>query len=200
METEKDLYVQGVEDAPAKEKRSAIVTVAVIVSLICVVLVIAQLFLPALMVGEQNTSGVFEYNTYSGIDVAFICWPEFILGGELIGPNPVLIAAIVLAVLAGLICSLIMLNAGAGKRKVLGVILAAVFAYFGIAWLNLGTLVMNTAYSKFTEIVYYAKQNDMYGLSTYAVVISIACLVAAALNIAVVVLSAKTKKNAEHGR
>ncbi|MCC8099978.1 MAG: hypothetical protein LIO78_07975 [Clostridiales bacterium] len=67
MEAEKKIVVQGVEEEPAKEKRPAIVTAAIIVSLICVVLVIAQLFLPALMVGEQNTSGVFEYNTYSGM-------------------------------------------------------------------------------------------------------------------------------------
>ena len=155
-------------------------TLSAIAALLVAALAVAQLFLPALRVGEL-VNGAYVYNTYSGIDTAFICWPAFILGGELIGPNPVLIAGIVLSILGGLVLGLLLLRARARKAAVYSGILGVIFAYFGATWLALGSLVMNTAYDKFKELVHYAKQNEMYGLHPFAVVVGIAALAAAVL-------------------
>lgn len=161
---------------------------AVVLSLVTVALVILQLFMPALNVGEQTGSG-FAINTYSGIDVAFICWPAFILGGELIGPNAVLIAGIVLSIILGLVLGLMLIKAHPAKAKIYSTILAVIFAYFAITWLNLGSLVLNTAYDKFMELVHYAKENGMYGINAYAVITSIVALLAAACNAAFAYIS-----------
>jgi hypothetical protein len=183
-----------VENAEKRTKMNkTLLTVTIVASLVCVLLLILQLFLPALKVGQQASGAVYEYNTYNGIDVAFMCWPEFILGGELIGPNAVLIVAIVLPILLVPICSLMLFKSQTKKRVVLSIIMMVVFAFFAIAWLNLGTLVMNTAYAKFKEIVYYAKEKDMYGLHIYTICVSAMSLVAALLNLAVVATSVKSK-------
>ena len=157
---------------------------AVLSALTAAGMAVAQLFLPALNVGELDAAGSYVVNTYSGIDTAFICWPAFILGGELIGPNPVLIAGIVLTILLGLIFGLMLIKAPYKKSAVFSGVLGVVFLYFGICWLNLGTLVMNTAYTKFEELVYYAKQNNMYGLNTFAVATAMVALAAGVLNLA----------------
>lgn len=167
---------------------------AVLSALAAAGVTIAQLFLPALNVGELNAAGSYAINTYSGIDTAFICWPAFILGGELIGPNPVLIAGIVLTILLGLVLGLMLIKAPYKKATVCSGLLGVVFLYFGICWLNLGTLVMNTAYTKFEELVYYAKQNNMYGLNSFAYVTAIVALAAGVLNLVNAWLSAALAK------
>ena len=159
-------------------------------ALLVAALAVAQLFLPALRVGEL-VNGAYAYNTYSGIDVAFICWPAFILGGELIGPNPVLIAGVVPAILGGLVLGLMLLRARAKKATVCSGILAVIFAYFGAAWLALSSLVMNTAYDKFKELVHYGKENGMYGLHPFAVTVGVTALITAALCLVNAVTCAK---------
>lgn len=165
-------------------------TLSAIAALLVAALAVAQLFLPALRVGEL-VNGAYAYNTYSGIDTAFICWPAFILGGELIGPNPVLIAGIVLSILGGLVLGLLLLRARAKKAAVYSGILGVIFAYFGATWMALGSLVMNTAYDKFKELVHYAKENGMYGLHPFAMAVGVVALVAAALCLVNAVTCAK---------
>lgn len=172
------LVVNGVDGK--RPKPGLIRTLSALAALLIAALAAAQLFLPALRVGEL-VNGAYAYNTYSGIDAAFICWPAFILGGELIGPNPVLIAGIVLAILGGLILDLLLLRARARQAAVYSGILAVIFAYFAAVWLALGTLVMNTAYDKFKELVHYAKENSMYGLHPFAMLVGGAALAAAVL-------------------
>ena len=166
---------------------------AALAALAAAVLAVLQLFLPALQVGEL-VNGAYVYHTYSGIDTAFLCWPEFILGGELIGPNPVLIAGIVLAILGGLILGLMLLSARPKKAAVLSGALGVILAYFGGTWLALSSLVMNTAYDKFKELVYYGQQNGMYGLHPFAVLTAVAALAAAAACLASAVVCGKIAK------
>lgn len=179
----KELEFTGADaKAPNPKTAKTLRLITVLLTLLAAGLTIAQLFLPALNVGEPNAAGTYVMNTYSGIDTAFICWPAFILGGELIGPNPVLIAGIVLSILLGVVLGLLLIKAGYKKSGIYSSVLAVVFLYFGICWLNLGTLVMNTAYAKFEELVYYAKQNSMYGLNTFAYVTAVAAIAAGVVN------------------
>ncbi len=173
--------------------RSTLMLAAAGATLFIAVVAILQLFMPALRVGEIS-GGSYVYNYYSGIDVAFLCWPDFILGGELIGPNPVLIAGIVLSILGGLILGLMMLSARPKKAAILSGIMAVVFAYFGITWLCLGRLVLNTAYDKFTELVYYAKSADMYGIDLFAGFVGVVALIGAVINLLNAVQCAKAAK------
>lgn len=168
--------------------------VTVFTTLITAGLVILQLFMPALRVGELAVGGAYEWNTYNGIDTAFICWPAFILGGELIGPNAVLIAGIVLSVLLGLLFGILLIKTEPKRQIVYSGALSAVFLYFGICWLNIETLVMNTAYAKFEEIVYYAKQNNMYGIHPYAIVVSVVAIIAAVANLINVCVNVRLAK------
>lgn len=48
-------------------------TLSAIAALLVVALAAAQLFLPALQV-DDLVNGAYAYNTYFGIDTAFICW------------------------------------------------------------------------------------------------------------------------------
>lgn len=191
----KDVIVKGAsEQLPDPRLTKAVKVLAILTALAAAGMTIAQLFMPALQVGELAGSGSYEWNTYSGIDVAFICWPEFILGGELIGPNPVLIAGIVLTILGGLILGLMLIKSRPKRSAICSGVLAVVFCYYGICWLNLPTLVMNTAYTKFEEIVYYAKENSMYGIHTFAVVVAVVAIVAGVVNLAYAVISARIAK------
>lgn len=181
---EKELVVSRAELKAPNPKRVKLVKYStIVVTLIGAVMIILQLFMPALKVGELVANGTYEWNMYSGIDVAFICWPAFILGGELIGPNAVLIAGIIPAILFGVIFGVMLIKSRPGKSAVFSGILTVIFLYFSICWFNLGTLVMNTAYAKFEEIVYYAKQNDMYAVHSYAVITAIAASIVAVLNL-----------------
>ena len=177
-------------DVRDENKRAALRRTVAAVTMFVAVLAVIQLFWPALRVGEM-AGGTYVYNNYTGIEVAFLCWPAFILGGELIGPNPVLIAGIALSILGGVVLGLMMLGARPKKAAILSGIMTVVFAYFGITWLSLGRLVMNTAYDKFAEIVYYAKSVDMYGIDLYAGFVGVVALIAAAVNLANAVLCAK---------
>ncbi len=177
----KDIEVKSAGSRPSGTAK-ALRTVTAAAGLLVAVLVIAQLFLPVLNVGELTNAGDYAYNTYNGIDVAFICWPAFILGGELIGPNAVLIIGIVLSILAGLIGAGLLFNkhTTAKTAAIASGVMAAGFAYFGITWLCVKKLVMLTAYDKFEEIVYAAQKQDMFGMNSIAIVIAIAAILSAA--------------------
>lgn len=191
----KELIVNGAQaKAPSPKTAKTLRRITAVLTLLAAGLAIAQLFLPALNVGEANAAGTYVMNTYSGIDTAFICWPAFILGGELIGPNPVLIAGIVLSILLGLVLGILLFNARNKKASGYSALLAVVLIYFGICWLNLGSLVMNTAYDKFVELVYYAKQNGMYGLNTYAILTAVVAILAGVCNAANAYVCAKMAK------
>lgn len=182
MKHESAVIRQGAQTPP--RQADLLRLLAALSALAAAGMAIAQLFLPALNVGELDAAGNYVLNTYSGIDTAFICWPAFILGGELIGPNPVLIAGIVLTILLGLVFGLMLLKASWKKAAVCSGILTVVLAYFAVCWMNLGTLVMNTAYAKFEELVFYAKQNGMYGLNSFAWAVTAVAALAALLNLA----------------
>lgn len=179
----KNLIVQGADNKSfgiAKIVR----TLSGCLALVMMLLIILQLFLPVLNVGELTNGGAYEYNTYRGIDVAFFCWPAFILGGQLIGPNIVLIAGTVLSILGGLIGGVILLRKAttAKTAKLVSAILTVVFAYYAITWFYVKNLVMLTAYDKFNEIVYAAKQQNMFSVNYITIAIAIAALVTAGMN------------------
>lgn len=191
----KKVVVAGAaQKAPDQNKAGIVKILTILATLVTAAMVIGQLFMPALKVGELGAGGSYEWNTYSGIDTAFICWPAFILGGELIGPNVVLIAGIVLSILLGIIFGLLMLKSRPKRNTIYSGILAVVFLYFGICWLNVSSLVMNTAYAKFEEIVYYAKENSMYGIHPYATATAVVALIAAVCNIVNAVLNYQIAK------
>ena len=115
----KKVVVVGAEQkAPNQNKMKIVKILTIFITLVTAAMVIGQLFMPALKVGELGAGGKYEWNTYSGIDTAFICWPAFILGGELIGPNVVLIAGIVLSILLGIIFGLLMLKSRPKKSTI----------------------------------------------------------------------------------
>lgn len=180
---DKNLIVQGTKDTRDRFAKTVRI-LSGILSLAVMALVIAQLFLPVLNVGELTNSGEYAYNTYSGIDVAFLCWPAFILGGELIGPNPVLIAGIVLSVLGGLIGGILLLwkSTTARTAKTVNAVLTVVFTYFAVTWLCVKKLVTLTSYDKFDELLYAAEQQDMYSINVIAVIIAVAALAGALAN------------------
>ena len=66
------LVVNGADGK--RPKPGLIRTLSALAALLIAALAAAQLFLPALRVGEL-VNGAYAYNTYSGIDTAFICWP-----------------------------------------------------------------------------------------------------------------------------
>ena len=180
---EKVVVAEMKQKMPNQNKMKIVKILTIFITLVTAAMIIGQLFMPALKVGELGAGGNYEWNTYSGIDTAFLCWPAFILDGELIGPNAVLIAGIVLSVLLGIILGLLMIKSRPKKTTVYSAVLGVVFLYFGICWLNVSSLVMNTAYAKFEEIVYYAKENNMYGIHPYAVAAAIVALIAAVCNV-----------------
>ncbi len=176
---------------------SILMLAAVILSILCAALVLIQLFAPALAVGEQMGNSVeYEYNSYSGIDIAFLCWPKFILGGQLIGPNPLLIAALVLPVIATLVCLLLCKKNRPAVRAIACIVMAVCFVFCAACMLGADEHVLDTAYEKFITVIHYAKEHDMYKVSGYTVFMSVICFLAAVVDMgaAVFFISKKTAR------
>lgn len=150
-------------------------------------LIVLQFVFPALSVGEKISGVNFEYKQYSGFDVAIFCWPKFILGYQLIGPNPLLIAALLVPILATLICGLMWKNAGFTKRIVLSAIMAVSYLFFAVCFLSVKDLVMLSALDRFRELAAAAVKKDMYRIGGYAIVACIAAVVGAALHCVAIV-------------
>ena len=176
------------------KKYRAIMLFTILFSVLVALLVVLQFILPALSVGEKVSGTTFEYKGYSGFDVAFFCWPKFILGYQLIGPNPLLIAALLLPILATLICGLMWKNAGFKKRIILSVIIAATFIFFAVCFFQVKSLVMMSALAQFKEIVAAAMKKEMYKLGFFVIISGTAAIIGAALHVLAIIENIKMIK------
>ena len=176
------------------KKYKALMLCTILFSVAVALMIVLQFVFPALSVGEKISGVNFEYKQYSGFDVAIFCWPKFILGYQLIGPNPLLIAALLLPILATFICGLMWKNAGFMKRIILSAIMAVSYLFFAICFLKVKDLVMLSALDRFKELVAAATKKEMYRIGGYAVAASSAALVGAALHVFAIVENIKMIK------
>ena len=177
------------------KKYQTFMLVTILFSVLAALVILGQFFFPALLVGEKVSGAEFAYKSYTGFNVAILYWPQWVPGKQLIGPNPLLIAALLLPLIGTLVCGCMWKKAGFTRRIVLSAILAALYLYFAVCFLNITETVMPGAFVKFREMIYDAQQKGMFRPAGYAIFASVTAITVAALHIAAIVLNIRMKKD-----